>query len=117
MVEYTSVLESKVELGKIFSSLADDTRRDILKRLGKNSLTISQLAEPYQLGFAAVSKHLKVLEKAGLIIKRRVGRQHYVQLAPAGFKDAAEYLEFYRSFWESQLNSLEDYLRKENQHG
>src|SRR4051812_42263627 len=110
MVEYASEmsgeLTSSVNLDEIFSCLTDATRRDILRRVASAHLTVSQLAARYNLTFAAVSKHLKVLEKAGLIIKRRVGRKHYIELAPAGFKDAAEYLDYYKVFWESNLDSL-----------
>jgi DNA-binding transcriptional ArsR family regulator len=100
-------------LDEIFGCLTDPTRRDILRRVATYQLTVGQLAERYNIGFAAVSKHLKVLEKAGLIIKNRVGRKHYIALAPAGFKDAAEYLDFYKNFWESNLDSLANYLEKE----
>lgn len=100
-------------LDSVFGALADPTRRDILRRLASYQLTITQVWEPYtNLTFAAVSKHLKVLEKAGLIIKRRVGRKHYVSLAPAAFKDAAEYINYYTKFWESNLDSLKDYLER-----
>jgi DNA-binding transcriptional ArsR family regulator len=85
MVEYTLSLDS------IFSSLADPTRRDILRRLINQELTISEIAKPYDLTFAAVSKHLKVLEKAQLIIKRRRGKEQMVQVSPLALKDAADY--------------------------
>ena len=106
MVEYTSSLDS------VFGALADPTRRDMLRRVSSQQLTISQLAERYNLTFAAVSKHLMVLEKAKLIIKNRVGRKHYVRAAPGGLQDADEYLEFYRRQWEGRLDSLENYLNE-----
>lgn len=102
------------ELDTIFGALADPTRRDILRRVSTHQLTISQLAERYNLTFAAVSKHLMVLEKAKLIIKRKIGRKQYVQASPAGLKDADEYLEFYRRQWQDRLDSLGDYLKSIN---
>jgi DNA-binding transcriptional ArsR family regulator len=106
MVEYVLSLDS------VFSSLADPTRRDILRRISNQELSVGEIAQPYDLTFAAVSKHLKVLEKAKLIIKRRRGKAQIVQLAPQALADADQYLEFYRQFWEERLDSLEDYLKK-----
>jgi DNA-binding transcriptional ArsR family regulator len=107
MVEYTLSLDS------IFASLADPTRRDILRRVSSEELSVGAIAQPYDLTFAAVSKHLKVLERAKLIIKRRRGKEQMVQLVPRAFADAAEYLQWYQQFTESRLDSLEDYLKKE----
>lgn len=107
MVEYTLSLDS------IFNSLADPTRRDILRRVSTQELSIGQLAQPYPLSFAAVSKHLKVLEAAKLIIKRRRGKEQMVQLAPLALADAAEYLQWYRQFMEDKYESLENYISKE----
>lgn len=104
MVEYS------LQLDRIFSCLADPTRRDILRRITEKAMTIGQIAESYKLTFAAISKHLKVLEKAKLVIKHRQGKQQYVQLAPAGLKNAAAYLDFYKKMWEDRLDSLENYL-------
>jgi DNA-binding transcriptional ArsR family regulator len=105
MVEYDLTLDS------IFLSLADGTRRDILRRVALSELTVGEIAKPYDLTFAAVSKHLKVLEKAKLIIKRRRGREQVVFLAPEAIKTVDEYLEFYRSLVESRLDALENYLK------
>jgi DNA-binding transcriptional ArsR family regulator len=107
MVEYSLSLDS------VFSSLADPTRRDILRRVSDRQLSISQIALPYDLTFAAISKHLQVLERAKLIIKRRKGKEQIVTIAPQALKSADDYLEFYRRFWEERLDSLEDYLNKE----
>jgi DNA-binding transcriptional ArsR family regulator len=109
MVEYTLSLDS------IFSSLADPTRRDILRRISNSELSVGEIAQPYPLSFAAVSKHLKVLERASLIIKQRRGKEQMVSLAPAGLGDAAEYLEWYRGLWETRLDSLEQYLSKDKE--
>jgi DNA-binding transcriptional ArsR family regulator len=104
MVEYSFSLDTT------FSALSDPTRRDILQRVANTELSVGELARFYNLTFAAISKHLKVLEKACLIVKRKRGKQHMVSLAPAGIANAAEYLEWYRSLWETRLDSLEQYL-------
>ena len=108
MVEYT------LSLNFIFGSLADPTRRDILKRVAKIELSVNEIAQPYGLTLAAISKHLRVLEKAKLIRKRRHGKQQFVQLSPVAFKNAANYLEYYRSLWDDRFDSLEHYLKEEN---
>jgi len=107
MVEYTLSLDS------IFSSLADPTRRDILRRVSTEELSIGEIAKPYPLTFAAVSKHLKVLERAKLIIKRRQGKEQIVQLAPQALAGASEYLAWYQQLMEARFDSLENYLNKE----
>jgi DNA-binding transcriptional ArsR family regulator len=107
MVEYALNLDS------VFGSLADPTRRDILRRLTGQELSVSQLAQAYDLTLAAVSKHLKVLEKARLIVKHRQGKQQIVKLAPQTLTEATDYLESYRQMWEVRLDSLEEYLSKE----
>lgn len=107
MVEYTISLDS------VFGALSDPTRRDILQRVSAQQLTISQIAERYNLSFAAVSKHLMVLEKAKLIAKRRVGRQQYVRAQVQALKEADDYLEWYRRMWEERLDSLDQYLNED----
>ncbi len=104
MVEYSFPLDNT------FAALADRTRRDILTRLVLGEMTIGEIAEPYSLTFAAISKHLKVLEKAKLIIKRRHGKSQIVQLAPDALADIDEYLQIYRNLWENHLDALEKYL-------
>jgi DNA-binding transcriptional ArsR family regulator len=106
MVEYTLSLDS------IFSSLADPTRRDILRRLITQELSISELAKPYDITFAAVSKHLKVLERAQLIIKKRRGKEQMVQVSPLALKDAADYLESYRLLWDERFQSIDKLLKE-----
>jgi DNA-binding transcriptional ArsR family regulator len=107
MVEYTFPLDS------IFGSLADPTRRDILQRVAAQELSVSEVALPYDMSLAAISKHLKILEKARLIIKRRKGKEQLVTLAPQAFADASEYLESYRQYWEGRFDALETLLNKE----
>ncbi|HSX18481.1 MAG TPA: metalloregulator ArsR/SmtB family transcription factor [Candidatus Saccharimonadales bacterium] len=111
MMAGAEISDTQPGLDSIFSALSDPTRRDILRRIRRYQLTITQIWEPYtNLTFAAVSKHLKVLEKAGFIIKRKIGRKQYVSLNPVAFKDAEGYLNYYTQFWESNLDSLKNYL-------
>ena len=104
MVEYT--------LDAVFSSLADPTRRDILARVAKKELSVNEIAQPYDLTLAAISKHLKVLEQARLINKRREGRQHFISISPPALHDADRYLDRYRALWEERLDRLEAYVAK-----
>ena len=104
MVEYSLQLDS------IFGSLADPTRRDILRRVAKKELSVGEISKPYKLTFAAISKHLKVLEKAKLIIKRKKGREQMVLMAPKTIDAASDYLETYKKVWDDRLDSLEAYL-------
>jgi DNA-binding transcriptional ArsR family regulator len=108
MVVYTLQLDS------VFGSLADPTRRDILQRVGQAELSISQIAHRYDLSLAAVSKHIKILEKAKLVIKRRHGKQHLVRLAPNALDPARDYLEEYRQMWEERFEILETIIIKED---
>jgi DNA-binding transcriptional ArsR family regulator len=105
MVEYTFSLDN------IFGALADPTRRDILRRVSSTEMSVGEIARHYDLTFAAVSKHLKVLEKAKMIIKRRKGKEQIVSLSPGALASADEYLEFYRRLWEQRLDALGDYLK------
>ncbi|HSX45984.1 MAG TPA: metalloregulator ArsR/SmtB family transcription factor [Candidatus Saccharimonadia bacterium] len=107
MVEYALSLDS------VFSSLADPTRRDILQRVSKQRMSVSEIAQPYDLSFAAISKHLKVLEKAKLIAKRRRGKEQIVELSLSGLAEANQYLEAYRQMWEERFEALDELLRKE----
>lgn len=111
MVEYS------LSLDLVFSSLADPTRRDILDRVTGKELSISEVAEPYNLTFAAVSKHLKVLEQAKLIVKKRRGKHQFVQASPSALKDAAEYLSHYEKLWSERFDSLDELLKEEKKHG
>lgn len=105
MVEYMLSLDS------IFSSLSDPTRRDILRRLIGQELSVGEVAKYYDLTFAAVSKHLKVLERAKLITKRRRGKEQMVTAAPEALKEAADYLEHYRLMWEGRYAALDSLLK------
>jgi len=100
MVEYS------LSLDEIFGSLADPTRRDILDRTALSELPVNEIAQPYDISLAAVSKHLKVLEKAGLVVKRRRGKQLLVRAAPFALEDATDYLERYREQLNDRLAQL-----------
>lgn len=103
-------------LSTTLSALADPTRRGILARLSLGEATVKELAQPYDMSLAAVSKHLKVLESAGLISRGRDAQYRPCRLEAAPLRDVAGWLEDYRRFWEASLDRLEDYLA-ELQHG
>jgi DNA-binding transcriptional ArsR family regulator len=107
------MVEQTLSLNSIFSSLSDPTRRDMLRRLIKESLSIGELAKPYDLTFAAVSKHLKVLERAHLITKDRRGKEQMVSVVPHALKEVDDYLEAYRALWEERFDRLDALLVKE----
>jgi DNA-binding transcriptional ArsR family regulator len=93
-----------------FSALADPTRRAILARLIAGEVSVTELAEPFAMSLPAVSKHLKVLERAGLIKRSREAQWRPCRLVAGPLKDAADWLEHYRHFWEESLDRLNDYL-------
>jgi DNA-binding transcriptional ArsR family regulator len=97
-------------LSRTFSALADPTRRAILARLSSGEASVTELAEPFDMSLPAVSKHLKVLQRAGLIVRGRAAQWRPCRLDAAPLKDAANWLEHYRLFWEQSLDSLEAYL-------
>ena len=99
------------QLSATFAALADPTRRAILARLAEGEATVNQLAEPFPITVQAVSKHLKVLERAGLISRGRSAQLRPSRLQGAALKDAADWLAGYRGFWERRFDRLEDHLR------
>jgi DNA-binding transcriptional ArsR family regulator len=98
-------------LSTTFAALADPTRRAILARLATGEASVTELAEPFEMSLPAVSKHLKVLERAGLIARGRQAQWRPCRLDAVPLKDAADWLEHYRRFWEQSLDRLEHYLR------
>lgn len=100
------------ELDRIFGALADPTRREILRRLGARSATINEIAEPFSISLNAISKHVMVLERAGLVRREVKGREHYCWIEPRPLREAEEWLEHYREFWEQRLDALEVYVAK-----
>ena len=105
MVEYTP--ES---LNRVFSAVADPTRRAILRALAKNPATITEIAKPFAVSLNAVSKHVMVLERAGLIHREIQGREHLCSLDPRPLREATAWLDHYRQFWDVRLEALERYV-------
>jgi len=101
----TNALSSK------FAALADPTRRAILARLALGETSVSKLAEPFEMSMPAVSKHLKVLERAGLITRSRDAQMRPCRIEATALKEADDWLEEYRRLWEQRLDRLDDYLR------
>jgi DNA-binding transcriptional ArsR family regulator len=109
------------QLSLTFTALADPTRRAILARLASGECSVSELAEPFDMSLPAVSKHLRVLERAGLIAKRRDAQFRPCRIEAAPLKEVAEWTERYRALWEERLDRLDKYLQqltaKEKTHG
>jgi DNA-binding transcriptional ArsR family regulator len=107
-------------LSATFAALADPTRRAILAHLASGEAPVNELAEPFRMSMPAVSKHLKVLERAGLIARGREAQWRPCRLKASPLKDVADWVEHYRGFWEQSLDRLDDYLREvqsqENKH-
>jgi DNA-binding transcriptional ArsR family regulator len=99
-------------LNLTFAALADPTRRRILEQLAHGDRCVTDLAKPHRMSLPAVSKHLGVLERAGLIRRRRRGRVHQLKLEARPMKDAQLWIEEYRRFWEKNLDRLDDYLKQ-----
>jgi DNA-binding transcriptional ArsR family regulator len=100
------------QLSSTFAALADPTRRAILARLALGETSVTELAQPFDMSMPAVSKHLKVLQRAGLIARGREAQWRPCRLDAGPLKDAASWIEEYRRFWEASLDRLEDYLRR-----
>jgi DNA-binding transcriptional ArsR family regulator len=104
-----------------FQALADPTRRAILARLAEGETSVSELAKPFEISMPAVTKHLKVLQKAGLITQTRQAQWRPCKLEAGPLKEAADYVERYRKFWEAAFDRLDEYLKelqaKEKKHG
>src|SRR6516165_6969481 len=107
MVKY-----STETLNRTFAALADPTRRRILAHLAYGDQRVTHLARPYSMSLPAVSKHLRVLERAGLLRRRRCGGVHVMQLEAKPLKQAAQWVEEYRKFWEGSLDRLAAYLEE-----
>src|SRR5437588_3637457 len=108
-------------LSTTFAALADPTRRAILARLASGECSVTELAEPFDMSMPAVSKHLRVLEQAGLIVRRRDAQWRPCRLEPAPLKDVAAWTDRFRAIWEQRFDRLETYLQelksKETKHG
>jgi DNA-binding transcriptional ArsR family regulator len=99
-------------LNSTFAALADPTRRAILARLASGEASVKELAEPFAMSLPAISKHLKVMERAGLIARGRDAQWRPCRLKAAPLKEAVDWLEYYRRFWEESLDRLDDLLRE-----
>jgi len=110
-------------LSTAFAALADPTRRAILTRLASGETSVTELAKPFDMSMPAVSKHLKVLERAGLIARGREAQWRPCRLEPGPLKEVADWVDHYRRFWEQSFDRLDEYLRtlqnkeKEKKHG
>ena len=120
MVEYIR----STELDRVFSALADPTRRAILRALSRHPATINEIARPFPVSLNAISKHVMVLERAGLLRRQVKGREHHCRINPRALRQADAWLEHYRHFWEQRMDALEVYVkqrlnasRKETAHG
>ena len=106
------MVEQTIQLDAIFHSLSDPIRRGILRRLMECELSVGELVEKYQVSFAAISKHIKVLETAKLVRKRKEGKKYTVALQPETREAADKYLEQYRAMWESRYKKLDTLLQE-----
>jgi DNA-binding transcriptional ArsR family regulator len=100
------------QLSTVFAALADPTRRAILARLAEGEATVNELADPFPISLQAVSKHLKVLERAGLITRGRAAQWRPCHLEAAPLRDVAEWMRLYRRFWDERHQRLDEYLRE-----
>ena len=110
---------STATLNSTFAALADPTRREILLRLADGEATVKELSAPFEISGPAISKHLRVLERAGLITRGREAQWRPCRLDPAPLREVAEWTENYRRFWDARFERLDDYLddlKKEKQH-
>lgn len=101
------------QLDRVFFALSDTTRRAIVARLADGGTSIGELARPFEISAPAISRHLKVLERAGLIERRVHGRIHNCSLAPDALQTAEDWLGFHRKFWQSRIDALGDLLRRD----
>lgn len=105
------------KLDKIFYALSDPTRREIVHLISSNERTVSELAEPFDMSLAAVSKHIKVLEQAGLLRRTVSGRMHTCRLNSEALSLVTKWLKFYEQFWTNQFDAFQGYLYESDQCG
>jgi DNA-binding transcriptional ArsR family regulator len=103
-------VDTNTDMDAVFHALASEARRGMLGRLAVGELTVSQLAEPLSMSLAAASKHIQVLERAGLIRRTVTGRRHLCRLEPGPLRSAQSWLRFYERFWSQRLDALEAVL-------
>ena len=105
------------QLDRVYGAIADPTRRAILTALARGEENVGSLADRFPISFNGVSKHVKVLERAGLVDRRIQGREHWLRLRPEPLREAARWLEHYRSFWSQKLDALETFLIGQERRG
>ena len=108
MVEHAE----SAELDRVFSALADPTRRAILRALTRHPATINEIARPFPVSLNAISKHVMVLERAGLLRREIRGREHHCRIEPRPLREADSWMKYYRHFWEVRLDALAVYVDK-----
>ncbi len=106
------VKHSSAALDRVFHALADPTRRAMLQRIAGGDCSVSDLAQPFNMSLAAVSKHITVLESAGLLRRKKEGRTSWCSLEPKGLRAAEAWLRYYEKFWNTRLDALESILKK-----
>jgi DNA-binding transcriptional ArsR family regulator len=104
------MVEYRQDLDAVFAAVADPTRRAILATLAQSPATVTEIARPFPVSLNAISKHLMVLERAGLIRRKVIGREHHCSIEPKRLRQAAAWFDHYRVFWEERLEALERHL-------
>jgi len=102
-----------IQLDLTFAALSDPTRRAILVRLARGDTTVGELAEPFEISLPAISRHLRVLEEAHLILREREGKHRRCRLNPQALASAGEWLDFHRRFWSGALDRLDEHLKRD----
>ncbi|MFD0738000.1 ArsR/SmtB family transcription factor [Lysobacter koreensis] len=113
-IKCNRMVEQSARLDHIFGALADPTRRAMLRSLSTRELNVGELAAPYRMSLAAASKHVKVLERAGLVRRTVLGRTHLCSIEPAALAQADQWLRFYERFWTDRLDALDAALQAED---
>ncbi len=106
------VNSSQHDLDRIFGALAHPIRRGILTRLSEGEATVAELARPFKVSAPAITKHMRILEEAGLLSRIKLGREHQCRLEQARLKEAENWIEHHRKFWNDRLDALENYLKE-----
>ncbi len=104
------MVENSETLDRVFFAMADPTRRAIVAALARKRSTVTEIAAPFPVSLNAISKHILVLERAGLVERQIIGRQHHCRLNPAPLRSASAWLDHYRKFWDVRLNALERHI-------
>ena len=102
-----TIVSQPQKLDRVFLALGHPVRRQILARLAQGPATVTDIAEPFEISLNAISKHLKVLERAGLIERQVLGREHYSRICPELLKEVFDWLTYYQAFWTSRLDAME----------